>query len=401
VNGPTNTHDGPGLVGYGAFLRPDARPSNQDDAVDSPLAPATAPEPRHAAGGPINALSPTLTRSTEPQRAALADGPPHATLAVSDTSPAAPQLPTVPAEFGDIPTAEGARLRSTKGMRGALNKVGFRFGLSRSEQSEQDRLDRIRRPLPVMYQVAVISVKGGVGKTTTAVTLASTFARMRPDRVLAVDANPHFGDLATRSSRHPYGLTLRDLVQAPDTSVFSSVLAYAVTNAADLSIVASPWRSELDEPLSGGEFAAAAEILRRHFNLVLVDCGSGVLDSATGRVLATSHALVVVASATFGGLNGAVATYSWLHAHGLQHLIARSVVAVVNQHPVKPNIDLSKVGELFSRAQRPTYLLPYDAHLAEGGSIDLRLLDGRTRLAFEELAAGLVDFAPTMAEVPR
>jgi MinD-like ATPase involved in chromosome partitioning or flagellar assembly len=388
VNGPTNTDDGPGLVGYGAFLRPDSPPSNRDDAVDSPMAWAAAAEPRHAAGGPVNALPPTPTRSTEPQRDA-------------DKSVAAPQLPTVPAEFGAIPTVEGARLRSTKGMRGALNKVGFRFGLSRSEQSAQDRLDRVRRPLPVMYQVAVISVKGGVGKTTTAVTLASTFAKMRPDRVLAVDANPHFGDLATRSSRHPYGLTLRDLVQAPDTSAFSSVLAYAVTNAADLSIVASPWRSELDEPLSASEFAAAAEILRRHFNLVLVDCGSGVLDSATGRVLATSHALVVVASATFGGLNGAVATYSWLHAHGLQHLIARSVVAVVNQHPVKPNIDLSKVGELFSRAQRPTYLLPYDAHLAEGGSIDLRLLDGRTRLAFEELAAGLVDFAPTMAEVPR
>jgi MinD-like ATPase involved in chromosome partitioning or flagellar assembly len=411
VNGITSTHDGQGnsgsgLSGYGAFVRPEPPPSNQDGADETtgrlPV-PAAVPEPRHAAGQPPNALSPNLTRSAEQLRTAdSADRPPpYSTLTVPDNTRAAPQLLTVPAEFGDIPTVDGARLRSTKGMRGALNRVGFRFGLSRSERTEHERRDRIRRPLPVMYQVAVLSVKGGVGKTTTAVTLASTFAKMRPDRVLAVDANPHFGDLATRSVKHPFGLTVRDLVQAPDTSVFSSVLAYTVTTAADLSIIASPWRSELDEPLSGGEFAAAAEILRHHFNLVLVDCGSGVLDSATARVLATSHALVVVASATFGGLNGAVATYGWLHAHGLQHLIARSVVAVINQHPVKPNINLSEVGELFSRAQRPTYLLPYDAHLAEGGPIDLRLLDGRTRLTFEELGAGLIDFAPTMAEAPR
>lgn len=394
---PGNSGDGPGADR--AFLRPDSPPAShygQGEADDWPPMRATASEPRAVASGPINSLPPNPTRYAEPPRAAG-----HTTLADPDNSAVAPQLPTVPVEFGDLPTAGGARLRGTKGMRGALNKVGFRFGVSQSEQGELDRRERIRRPLPAMYQVAVVSVKGGVGRTTTAVTLASTFAKLRPDRVLAVDANPHFGDLATRSARHPYGLSLRDLVQAPDTSVFSSVLAYTVTNAADLAVVASPWRSELDEPLSGSEFGAASEILRRHFNLVLVDCGTGLLDSATGQVLATSHALVVVTSATFGGLNGAVATFSWLHAHGLQHLIARSVVAVVNQHPVKPNIDVSAVGELFQRAQRPTYLLPYDAHLAEGGSVDLRLLDGRSQLAFEELAAGLVDYAPMITQGSR
>jgi MinD-like ATPase involved in chromosome partitioning or flagellar assembly len=383
------------VEGYGVLRRTEPWTSTEtgaDLAVDWPPVRAMTRQSRSVNGAPVN---------TGAIVSGAVDIPPAADSAIrrTPTNPSVTaQLPTVPPELGNLATASRVRLRSTRGWRGTLNKAGFRFGQSQAEQSEQDRYDRIRRPLPTMYQVAMVSVKGGVGRTTTAVALASVFAKLRPDRVLAVDANPHFGDLATRSVRHPYGLTLRDLVQAPDTSVFSSVLAYTATNAADLTVMASPWRSELDEPLSATEFAAAAEILRHHFNLVLVDCGTGLLDSATGRVLATSHAIVVVTSATFGGLNGAVATFGWLHAHGLQHLIARSVVVVVNQHPVKPNIDLGAVGELFQRAQRPTYMLPYDAHLAEGGPIDLRLLDPKTELALEDLAVGLIEFAPTMTE---
>src|SRR5206468_1454934 len=40
------------------------------------------------------------------------------------------------------------------------------------------------------HRVAVLSLKGGVGKTTTVMGLGSTLASLRGDRVIAVDANP-------------------------------------------------------------------------------------------------------------------------------------------------------------------------------------------------------------------
>ncbi|MEU6560569.1 AAA family ATPase [Nocardia nova] len=296
--------------------------------------------------------------------------------------------------LADIAAAHRAQLKSTSGMRGALNKVGFNLGLSPAEQRKQDRRGRIRTQLNSTYQIAVISVKGGVGRTTVTAALGSTFARLRPDRVVAIDANPDFGDLATRTRSHPYGLTLRDLVQAPNLEAFSAVHSFTSINDADLAVVSSPWNTEAVEALSGREYADAVDILRRHYNLMLVDCGTGVLDSATGSVLNTSDAVLVVTPATVGGVKGAVATLNWLNSHGMQHLIAKSIVSIVHHHPVKPTVEVDQIEKLFATAQRPTFVLPYDSHLAEGGEIDLRLLDDDTGLALEELAAALADDFP-------
>jgi MinD-like ATPase involved in chromosome partitioning or flagellar assembly len=306
-----------------------------------------------------------------------------------------PRIEVLPAALSsidllaDISAAKRAQLRSSSGMRGALNKVGFNLGLSPAEQRAEDRKTRIRRQLTTTYQIAVISVKGGVGRTTTAATLGSTFAGLRPDRVVAMDANPDFGDLSTRTCRHPYGLTLRDLAQAQNLDAFSAVQSFTSINSSDLAVIASPWSTEATEALSGREYSIAVETLRKHFNLLVVDCGTGVLDSATATVLQTSDAVVVVTPATVGGVTGAVATLNWLSSHGLQHLIAKSIVGIVHHQPLKPTVDVDAIEKLFETAQRPTCVLPYDAHLAEGGEIDLRLLEKETVLAFEELAAWL------------
>lgn len=312
----------------------------------------------------------------------------------------APQVEVLPAALtsmdllADIAAANRAKLQSSSGVRGALNKVGFKLGLSPAEQRTEDRRARIRLQLNTAYQIAVISVKGGVGRTTTAATLGSTFAALRPDRVVAVDANPDFGDLPTRTAPHPYGLTLRDLAQASNLEAFSTVQSFMSINSADLAVIASPWTIEASEALSGREYATAVEVLRRHFNLLLVDCGTGVLDSVTLSVLKTSDAVVVVTPPTVGGVKGAVATLNWLSSHGMQHLIAKSVVSIVHQQPTKPVVDVAAIEKLFASGQRPTCILPYDGHLAEGGEIDLRLLEKETLLAFEELAAGLADGFP-------
>ncbi|WP_249040570.1 MinD/ParA family ATP-binding protein [Nocardia cyriacigeorgica] len=299
--------------------------------------------------------------------------------------------------FADISAAKRAQLRSNSGMRGALNKVGFKLGLSPAEQRAEDRRARIRRQLNTSYQIAVVSVKGGVGRTTMVAALGSTFSGLRPDRVVAVDANPDFGDLSTRTVRHPYGLTLRDLAQAQNLDAFSAVHAFTTVNSSDLAVVASPWNTEATEALSGPEYMRGVEILRKHYNLLVVDCGTGVLDSATASVLRSSDAVLVVTPATVGGVTGAVATLNWLSSHGLDHLVAQSIVAIVHHAPLKPTVEVDAIEKLFATAQRPTRVIPFDPHLAEGGEIDLRLLDKETVLAFEDLAADLADGFPSFA----
>ncbi|WP_328404151.1 MinD/ParA family ATP-binding protein [Nocardia sp. NBC_00403] len=380
---------------------PQAR-NQQAEAIASPPEYSAAPPPSQAIvrseALPTNTF-PTPSESEVWQQAAPAASwvPDRIDHSVYEPSARIEVLPAALSSIdllGDIAAARRAQLRASSGVRGALNKVGFNLGLSPAEQRAEDRRSRIRRQLTTTYQIAVVSVKGGVGRTTISAALGSTFASVRPDRVVAIDANPDFGDLATRTSRHPYGLTLRDLAQAANLDAFSAVQSFTSINNDDLAVIASPWTTEATEALSGREYATAVEVLRKHYNLLLVDCGTGVLDSATATVLQTSDAVVVVTPATVGGVTGAVATLNWLGSHGLQHLIARSIVSIVHHQPAKPTVDVAAIEKLFATAQRPTCVMPYDEHLAEGGEIDLRLLERDTALAFEELAAWLSDSFP-------
>src|SRR5207344_3454399 len=61
------------------------------------------------------------------------------------------------------------------------------------------------------HRVAVLSLKGGVGKTTTVMGLGSMLASLRGDRVIAVDANPDRGTLSDKL-RLETAATVRDLL---------------------------------------------------------------------------------------------------------------------------------------------------------------------------------------------
>ena len=84
-------------------------------------------------------------------------------------------------------------------------------GGSASEQEEERLLEAVRAPLRGDYRIAVMSLKGGVGKTTTTVALGGVFAAERGDRVIAIDANPDLGTLAQRAAA-PGPATIRDLL---------------------------------------------------------------------------------------------------------------------------------------------------------------------------------------------
>ena len=97
------------------------------------------------------------------------------------------------------PPKQGWRKLVHSVTRGRINPGG-----SRQELEQQQLFDAIRAPLRGDYRIAVMSLKGGVGKTTTTVALGGVFAQTRGDRVIAIDANPDLGTLAQRAAGdHP------------------------------------------------------------------------------------------------------------------------------------------------------------------------------------------------------
>ncbi|WP_302095325.1 AAA family ATPase [Rhodococcus erythropolis] len=104
----------------------------------------------------------------------------------------------------DLDIIKRAKRPPERGLGSVLFKLtGGRIntGQSAAELEHQALVRRANRTVRGVYKIAFISLKGGVGKTTAAKTVGSTFASIRGDRIVAIDANPDLGTLADRERR--------------------------------------------------------------------------------------------------------------------------------------------------------------------------------------------------------
>jgi MinD-like ATPase involved in chromosome partitioning or flagellar assembly len=250
---------------------------------------------------------------------------------------------------------------------------------------------RARSPIKGCHRVAIISLKGGVGKTTTTAALGSMFASLRGDRVIAVDANPDRGTLAEKVARQNQA-TVRDLL-ADRSSIqrYSDVRDYTSQSLSRLEVLASDSDPGVSSAFSESDYRAVVEVLERYYSLVLTDCGTGLLHSALQGALALADSLIVVSSPSLDGARSASATLDWLEAHDYRDL-ARNAIAVINSvSPGKTDVDLSRLQQHFGARCRGVMMIPYDPHLAAGAAIDIEELNRVTRNAYLELAALVAD----------
>ncbi|WP_187119880.1 MinD/ParA family ATP-binding protein [Corynebacterium provencense] len=264
-------------------------------------------------------------------------------------------------------------------------------GESSRQAAERGLLDRIRTPLRGDHRIAVMSLKGGVGKTTTTVTLGGVFASLRGDRVVAVDANPDLGTLARRVGEPPDAPTVRDLLAVPDFSRYPQVKACASQSSSRLEVIGSDRDPAVSEAFSEDDYRRAVDILQHHYNIILTDCGTGLLHSAMAGVLDLAHTLVLVTSPALDGVQSAEATLDWLEAHGRGALAANAVVVVSGARPGQAAVDPAVLVSHFGSRTRAVCPVPFDRHLSEGAVVDLARLRPATLLAYRELAATVAE----------
>ncbi|MHD0280541.1 MinD/ParA family ATP-binding protein [Rhodococcus aetherivorans] len=280
--------------------------------------------------------------------------------------------------------ARGWRRAVYRGTGGRIDPGDSRRGRQRRELVEQ-----VRGPLHGCYRIALLSLKGGVGKTTTTVTLGSTFASLRGDRVVAVDANPDRGTLSQKVADRASGTVRTLLRDEAHIHRYGDVRAHTSQNRHRLEVLASDSDPAVSEAFSARDYERALALLERFHNIVLTDCGTGLMHSAMRAILANADTLVVVSSGSVDGARSASATLDWLDAHGYRNLVARSVAVVNAVRPRSGKVDVERLVEHFARRCRAVHVLPFDPHLEEGAEVDLARLQPRTRRALLELAAGV------------
>ncbi|BBX04832.1 chromosome partitioning protein ParA [Mycolicibacterium moriokaense] len=243
------------------------------------------------------------------------------------------------------------------------------------------------QPLRSCHRIAVLSLKGGVGKTTVTATLGATLASLRGDRVIAVDANPDRGTLSEKIPLETPATVRHLLRDAEGIEAYSDVRAYTSQGASRLEVLASETDPAVSEAFSADDYNRTLDVLERFYSLVLTDCGTGLMHSAMSAVLAKADALIVVSSGSVDGARSAAATLDWLDAHGHEEMVRNSIAVINAVRPRSGKVDMTKVIDHFTRRCRAVMQVPFDPHLEEGAEIDLERLRPQTREALLELAA--------------
>ncbi|MEV3854926.1 type VII secretion protein [Streptomyces sp. NPDC050095] len=253
------------------------------------------------------------------------------------------------------------------------------------EVTEETRLARlVQQPVTTGRVIAVTSIRGGVGKTTTAALLARTLNHYRHDPVLALEADSALGTLPVRLGAESVRWACADLAQILTPSMqLTDVTGYLVP-IADGGWLLPASQGRLSAPLDIPTYRTVSLALRRYFAVTVVDCES--LPGEVARTaMDTAHARVVVAPQTAEGVNGTRIVLDWLAQ--LPHAALASTVVALTTNSNDPLLELKAAMAILRETGVTVVHLPYDRQLAGGGPIRTDRLGETTRRAATELAA--------------
>ncbi|NIL53871.1 MinD/ParA family protein, partial [Streptomyces sp. 2BBP-J2] len=280
-----------------------------------------------------------------------------------------------------------SKKQKAKSSRPAAGGSRFKLGGKKEEAERQRKLELIRTPVLSCYRIAVISLKGGVGKTTTTTALGATLASERQDKILAIDANPDAGTLGRRVRRET-GATIRDLVQAiPYLNSYMDIRRFTSQAPSGLEIIANDVDPAVSTTFNDEDYRRAIDVLGKQYPVILTDSGTGLLYSAMRGVLDLADQLIIISTPSVDGASSASTTLDWLSAHGYADLVSRSLTVISGVRETGKMIKVEDIVSHFETRCRGVIVVPFDEHLAAGAEVDLDMMRPKVREAYFNLAA--------------
>ncbi len=235
--------------------------------------------------------------------------------------------------------------------------------------------------------IAVMSPKGGVGKTTTTTLLGCLFALLRRDRIVAIDTNPDFGSLG-RQLAPEHTVFVDDLYEVLDEP---ELTATALDNhlgraAHGLMVLPAPTDPVRVSRLDADAYARVVRKLQQMVGVIVLDTGTGLHEPAARAALATADQVVLVSDLEPSTASLVAEAAALLKEDGLP------IWLLMNKSGVPTDLDLRAFGAVIPHARG---LVEVGSEMAAarrvaGGRFTWVDAPGSWRRSLRELAAALV-----------
>ena len=289
------------------------------------------------------------------------------------------------------------KIPSSRGWRKWLYYGTFKLintGESPDEQLLRNLNATVAGHLRGTYSIVVLGGKGGVGKTTTTASIGSTFASLRKDKVIAIDANPdRASNLADRIDPKATN-SYKDVLSDRNLNGYSDIRSHVGMNeSAGLDVLGNRYQSDR-QPLTAQVYTDTHAVLQRFYSVLISDSGTDVDHQVIPGLMSRADALIMVASTAPDGAKGAAELMDWAYEAGYHRLLQRTVVVIndVRGETGKAHRKLvDSLVEKFSRWVSPqrVFVVPFDPHIASAGVIDINELRPETRRRYLEITARL------------
>lgn len=274
------------------------------------------------------------------------------------------------------------------GWRGALYGLSgktINVGMSPAEYELEQRLRVIRAPVS-SHSITTMNIKGGAGKTTTAMALGTVLATYRRDRCIGIDANPDRGNLAQRvGQEHTY--TIRDMLDNLHQITGDNALRRYTNQAPSrFEVIAADRDPVKARAFTPEEYRTVQQVVRAFRQVIITDTGIDLTNPVVDAVLELTDTLVVAASTAQDVAGLAWETLETVEHRGYRRLVENAVVAIVDESG-RDQVPISALTSAFQQRCANVVVIPHERSLVGGGWFDWDALSGRTKRSYLELTA--------------
>jgi len=291
------------------------------------------------------------------------------------------------------PVVDGRTLRERPAARLGRSLSGLLVSRGEREEAQMGAAITAAATLTRANTIAVVSPKGGVGKTTCTFVLGNLLASQLKLRVLAVDANRDFGTLALLTPDHLRAeKTIPDLLaEMARVHSASELRPYVSALPSGLHLLAAPAHAEVMAQMTPGVYGELHALLSCYYDVIVLDLGTGIVDPLAQFGLSRADHKLLIATPEYVTASKVIDSLRHIGAEAADRDPKRAgdVTMVLNRAPAARSGGAREIEQAFRGIGVGGHVVvPYDEQLRvmlDSATYSLEALGRPTRMAIKAL----------------